>query len=197
MAPSPAAVAVNTSGGKFVVYNKAGRVTITVAVEGFYEHHVHDDRYYTKAQVNSSRVVTQSFGLVGIRWVASNSMSTFNNCQTRPPGASDTGFVPLSLPVGAAVLSAKAVVYDTSTTATYSVRWYRAQLSSGGVSTDSLGFKADDAAPSNTNDVIDFPLATPWVVASGDSSQVQFATSLANENGFCSFEVTYRLPAVG
>ena len=33
--PSPAAVTVNSSAGKFVVYNKAGTVTLTIAVEGY------------------------------------------------------------------------------------------------------------------------------------------------------------------
>jgi len=58
--PSPSqavswnAVATDLSGsGQFRVYNWAGSVNVIVDVAGYYVNHTHDDRYYTKAQVEA------------------------------------------------------------------------------------------------------------------------------------------------
>ena len=40
--------------GRFSVYNSVGSVHISVDVQGYYEDHNHDDRYYTKAQVDTA-----------------------------------------------------------------------------------------------------------------------------------------------
>lgn len=52
--PAPNAVTVGLSGSQtFEVYNNAGSVDIVIDVVGYYESHDHDDRYYTKAQVEA------------------------------------------------------------------------------------------------------------------------------------------------
>ena len=197
LAPSPTGVAVNTSGGKFVVYNRAGRVTITVAVEGYYEHHVHDDRYYTKAQVEASRVVTHTFSPAGIRWIGSNAYSTFNGCQTRPTGATANGYVPLTLPVGATVLSARVAAFDSNTAgATYTVSlWSELPNSVGLTSTPRGNGTGGDVAL--RTDIHTITPASTWVVQPGETAFLSFSTSAVSANGLCSVQVTYRLADVG
>jgi hypothetical protein len=52
--PTPNAVNVDLSpAGQFSVFNLAGSVNLIVDVVGIYDDHNHDDRYYTKAQVDS------------------------------------------------------------------------------------------------------------------------------------------------
>lgn len=51
--PTPNAVTVGLSGtNTFEAYNLAGTVDVIVDVVGYYENHNHDDRYYTKAEVD-------------------------------------------------------------------------------------------------------------------------------------------------
>ena len=51
--PTPNAVNVKLSAdGKFSIYNNAGSVNVVIDVVGVYDDHNHDDRYYSKAQVD-------------------------------------------------------------------------------------------------------------------------------------------------
>lgn len=53
-APTPNAVTVDLSAdGKIKVFNERGTVNVIIDIVGYYDDHTHDDRYYTKAQVNS------------------------------------------------------------------------------------------------------------------------------------------------
>jgi hypothetical protein len=52
--PFPNAVTVKLSAdGKIKVYNNAGSVHVIIDISGYYEDHDHDDRYYTKAQIDA------------------------------------------------------------------------------------------------------------------------------------------------
>jgi hypothetical protein len=52
--PTPNAVSTELSGaGRFAVFNRQGVVDVIVDVNGYYSDHDHDDRYYTKAEVDS------------------------------------------------------------------------------------------------------------------------------------------------
>ncbi len=52
--PTPNAVTVDLStNGSFSIYNLAGTVDVVVDLVGFYVDHDHDDRYYTKSQVDA------------------------------------------------------------------------------------------------------------------------------------------------
>ncbi len=53
--PTPNAVTVPlTGGGTFNIYNFQGSVHVVIDVVGFHQPHDHDDRYYTKSQVNTA-----------------------------------------------------------------------------------------------------------------------------------------------
>lgn len=71
--PTPNAVTTELSGaGRFAMFNLQGVVDVIVDVNGYYADHDHDDRYYTKAEVDSlvaapPTPVTMS---QGIDWVS-------------------------------------------------------------------------------------------------------------------------------
>jgi hypothetical protein len=53
--PVPNAVNVDLSAaGEFSIYNLAGNVNIIIDVVGIFDDHVHDDRYYTEAEVDTA-----------------------------------------------------------------------------------------------------------------------------------------------
>lgn len=59
--PTPNAVTVDLNPtGQFDIYNLQGNTDVIVDVVGYYEDHHHDDRYYTKAQVDTK--ITDSGG---------------------------------------------------------------------------------------------------------------------------------------
>ena len=62
--PTPNAVTVELSpAGTFDVYNEAGSVDVLVDVVGYYEHHDHDDRYYTEPEVDAALATKADAGL--------------------------------------------------------------------------------------------------------------------------------------
>jgi len=53
--PTPNAVNVDLdTSGEFKIFNKVGTVHVIIDVVGYYEDHVHNDLYYTKAQIDSA-----------------------------------------------------------------------------------------------------------------------------------------------
>ena len=58
--PTPNAVNVDLdTTGEFSTYNKFGNVHIIIDVVGYYDHHTHDDRYYTESEADSRYVSAQ------------------------------------------------------------------------------------------------------------------------------------------
>ena len=52
--PTPNAVTTGLSaGGQFNIFNKVGSVNVIVDIVGYYTDHNHDDRYYTKAEIDA------------------------------------------------------------------------------------------------------------------------------------------------
>ena len=52
--PNAVNVSLNDANGKFTVYNRFGNVSVVIDVMGYYDHHTHDDRYYTEAEVDGA-----------------------------------------------------------------------------------------------------------------------------------------------
>ncbi len=58
--PTPNAVNVDLDGaGLFSIYNLQGSVHVIIDVVGYFDHHIHDDRYYTEAE-SDGRYYTKS-----------------------------------------------------------------------------------------------------------------------------------------
>lgn len=61
--PTPNAVTVRLSDdGKFVIFNAFGEVPVIADVSGYYVGHDHDDRYYTKAEVDAAIAASEGGG---------------------------------------------------------------------------------------------------------------------------------------
>ncbi len=62
--PTPNAVTTGLSpGGEFSVYNFQGDVNLVVDINGYYLDHHHDDRYFTKSEVDARFEVTKAVSL--------------------------------------------------------------------------------------------------------------------------------------
>ncbi len=69
-----------SSSGKFSIYNSVGSVNVSVDIQGYYEDHNHDDRYYTKAQVDAAVRTAIAAARPGVVTVA-KSGGDFSNVQ--------------------------------------------------------------------------------------------------------------------
>ncbi len=78
--PTPNAVTTDlTDAGKFYLYNNAGSVNVFVDVVGYYADHTHDDRYYTKSQIDA-RYETGPIGRIVARGtVFGNTVPNFSS----------------------------------------------------------------------------------------------------------------------
>lgn len=52
--PNAVNISLSETDGKFRVYNRFGSVDVFIDVMGYFDGHTHDDRYYTKEQVDAS-----------------------------------------------------------------------------------------------------------------------------------------------
>jgi hypothetical protein len=57
--PTPNAVTTELNAGQFNIFNRQGSVDVVVDVNGYYVDHDHDDRYYTKTEVDTDRALTK------------------------------------------------------------------------------------------------------------------------------------------
>ena len=104
--------------GAIKVYNAVGRVDLIIDVAGYYVDHNHDDRYYTKTQIDTKLgPTTHSLSFDGLGAIdATLAPSTFLKTSTACSilGANKSAFVSLNLPVGAVITGLIVRVWDTS-----------------------------------------------------------------------------------
>ena len=141
--PTPNAVNVGLdTTGSFSVFNKFGNVAVVVDVVGVYDDHHHDDRYYTKAQVdtavgakaNSSDVYTRTQVDAAVASKASKTATIIVPAEAFRPVSSTIGAssgtiygayvsdgtgtevlrAPLTLPVGSTITSITYYYRDNS-----------------------------------------------------------------------------------
>jgi hypothetical protein len=193
--PMPNAVTTELdSAGRFGIYNLAGNVHVFADVNGYYVDHHHDDRYYTKTEIEAGRVVTESFNVRNMNF-ATHNRSTANGCPTRPTGG-QVGTLGLDLPVGAHIDAITAYVFDDSSTVTYNVTVTHFTLTGIGLAQTELGYAAGGASTSASTAVLDLSPTTDTTIAAGDSIFLEFSTTAADFNGFCGLTVRYTLPSL-
>jgi hypothetical protein len=117
--PTPNKVDVKLSAtGAIKVFNAAGRVDLIIDVAGYYVDHNHDDRYYTKSQIDTKLGPTahslsfDGFGAVDATLSAATFLKTASGCTIL--GATKSAFVSLNLPVGAVITGVLVRAWDTS-----------------------------------------------------------------------------------
>ena len=92
-APTPNKVDVKLSPtGAVKILNKYGTVHVIADIVGYYQDHNHDDRYYTKTQIDAGRVVTQTFNPFAMYFPGATGSSIYNGsvrpCRRGAPSAS-------------------------------------------------------------------------------------------------------------
>ncbi len=99
--PTPNAVTTDlTDTGRFKIFNKAGTVNVFVDVVGYYANHNHDDRYYTKAQIDDQPGSVEWINVQPQATIRSTSAGLDGATVVRPPGE-PAGFYCIKFPAGA------------------------------------------------------------------------------------------------
>lgn len=116
--------AVNTplsAAGTFNVFNATGMVDVVIDVNGYYAHHDHDDRYYTKTQVEAAQPTSTKVGPVEFvpesataNWVLS--AAHVHNSSV----SAECVYAPVTLPAGSTVTSVS-TYFNTGSPATVSI----------------------------------------------------------------------------
>ena len=105
----PTPNAVNTplsSAGTFNIFNATGMVDVVIDVNGYYAHHDHDDRYYTKAEVDAGQPTSVMVGPVD--FVAESAATNWRLSAAHVHDAStneECVYAPVNLPAGSTVTS--------------------------------------------------------------------------------------------
>jgi len=123
----------------------------------------------------------------------SSYISYINGCAVNSsPG--EVGFVPLTLPLGAKIVSVWVGVYDNSSNETYTVRLKRNYLSGGTLWGDSVFYVTGG---SGTGPGVVKKNLTPKITEIVDEDeffQLEFTSNSGTANGFCFAEITVELP---
>ncbi len=131
--PTPNAVTVDlNSTGQFSIYNLAGDVGVVVDVVGYYDDHDHDDRYYTKAQVDAAVAAATAAATAAAAAAATEAATEAAKPVVYATGSGGVVGFPaiattpldvatLDLPAGAYVLSANLVANNNTPAATATV----------------------------------------------------------------------------
>lgn len=137
--PTPNAVNVGLakSSGEFEVFNRFGSVSVIIDVVGVFDHHHHDDRYYTEAEIDaklSGRYLCTGFDFFPSHSTVSYATgmgSYFGERYLPSTVLFSTFFCGVHLPEGSTVTELRATVRDSHALADTSCALRRADLSSG------------------------------------------------------------------
>jgi hypothetical protein len=171
------------AGGALSFFNLTGSVDVVADVSG----------YYIPAAAKTQDI---TFGSRAVEWYGSSSgPSTVNNCTTQSSGV-PFGVIPLNLPVGAAINSITAVVWDSSSASTYSVALLRQRTSSSGIDVNGgnpmlqvTGGQASNVATTNVA-----TSSSSFPVTATDSFWLEINLGSALTNAFCSATINVTMP---
>jgi hypothetical protein len=117
--PTPNKVDVKLSGnGMIGMFNNAGSVDLLADVVGYYQDHNHDDRYYTKAQIDAKVPASRSITISGSAFVGVSSTTPVdtdaNYCRSivAPPPSAWSLAASIELPVGATITKIVVMLQD-------------------------------------------------------------------------------------
>ncbi|MCU1391149.1 MAG: hypothetical protein JWL72_4487 [Ilumatobacteraceae bacterium] len=194
--------------GTVSLFNNSGTVDVVADIVGFYADHNHDDRYYTKPEVDgavaavatvanaaarSARVDTyDEYSMRFLTVAAGITMSVVpvGVCLGNTGTTSVNGFVALVVPVGARLTSVDVAMFDGATSS-YSGFLIRDVLSGGSLNSVAIGPIINGGGQTNivVHHVITPPV--PEIVATGVSYHLELDNFANGANGFCQATVAY------
>ena len=213
--PTPNKVDVKlSSDGKIKLFNNGGSVDVLADVVGYYADHNHDDRYYTKAEVDGAVAAanaaaaaasalaaaaspaqrTDTYSQASMIFRSSFAPFPLGGCITNSDGTPRVGLVPLSLPVNSRLVSVDVAIYDGGGASQYNINLDKTTVGSTSASSPALA----TASGGNTSMADDFKvhhyvLVPPTTeVVGADEALFLDIEPLDNLNGgFCGATVTY------
>ena len=184
--------------GRINIYNNAGSIDVIGDIVGYYADHNHDDRYYTKAEVDAAvqAAVTQASHTVHhdtydpwsvITHTGGASAGVVNCNQTG--GGFNT--VPLIVPVGAKLISIEVDVIDGAAATLYSLQFVKYTVNSTGLTLVPIAQLAAQGASTGSAPRVHHTMVptTPEVVEAGESFNLEVNTT--GGNAFCAATLNY------
>ena len=176
--------------GKLSFFNLAGTVDVVADVSGYYL-----PAGSQAAPPTGPTTQEITFGSRAVDWYsAAGGPSTVNNCTTQSTGV-PFGVIPLNLPIGATVTAIQAVVWDSSSSATYSVGLFRQRTDANGINgnVDPL-LQITGGESSNVAVTGVATSSSTFPVTATDSYWLEVNLGTALTNAFCSATVTVTTP---
>jgi hypothetical protein len=190
--PTPNKVDVKLSDtGAVKVYNNAGSVNVLADVVGYYADHNHDDRYYTKTEIDTNvndTLQTVLYGPWEMEWeqpVLVN-LSIVNGCRGNVSSGLAFGEIPIRVPIGSRLISVDVVTLDSAGATTYTVELTRSTLT--GTITH-FGLVTLGASSGNVHTLITLPGTE--IVAPDVNYVVRVGSFHDSSNAFCQATVVY------
>lgn len=203
--PTPNAVTVDVdAAGQFSVFNRFGTVDVIVDVLGYYEDHNFDDRYYTKAAVEelvamataggTPEPVTAGVGAYAAQSFYGGALGWSNGCVRS--STAEALVLPLTLPVGATVLSASLTVRDENGSGAYTAILAKAEMTPPDYYQDELQLATvnggGESGQASFTHVLN--VANPTPVGPHETYHLRL-NAVSNAAALCSGTVTYLPPA--
>ena len=181
--------------GTINLFNFAGSVDVLADVVGYYADHNHDDRYYTKEQIDATvndTLRTEVHGSYDMRWEqpALIITTTNNSCVTNTNGNGIFGEIPITIPIGSRLISVDTLVLDTAGPTTYSVDLIRTTITTLGVSVAHLGFVSGLGNSIGLVHTLITPAAVE-IAAAGVSYALRVGDFSNTSNAFCQVTANY------
>ena len=183
--------------GRINFYNNAGTVDVIADVVGYYADHNHDDRYYTKAEVDAAvaSAVTQASHTVHHDTYSPNTLIVHSGGPTLGiSGCTQTsGYttVPLVVPVGAKLISVEVDVIDGAAATLYSLQVAKYTVSPTGATLLAIASLAAQGATTGSAPRVHHTMVptTPETVETGESFDLEVNTT--GGNAFCGATLNY------
>ena len=178
------------------LFNLAGSINVLADVVGDYADHVHDDRYYTKAEIEANvndTLRTEVHGSYDVRWEqpALVNLTTNNSCVGNSTSNGIFGEVPITIPVGSRLISVDTLVLDTAGPTAYSVDLIKTTITALGVTVVHLGFVS--GLGGGTGGLVHTLItpATAEIAAAGVSYALRVGDFANSFNDFCQVTAVY------
>ena len=178
------------------LFNLAGSVNVLADVVGYYADHNHDDRYYTKAEIDANvndTLRTEVHGSYDVRWEqpAFFTLAINNSCVGNSTATGIFGEIPITIPVGSRLMSVDTLVLDTAGPTTYSVDLIKTTITALGVTVVHLGFVPNLGG--GTGGLVHTLItpATAEIAAAGVSYALRVGDFSNSANDFCQVTAVY------